>query len=235
MRWWGAILVSVVLVRCSPNRVTLPQSTIVSISYLKSLYKGLPLTITDDIAISGWVTSTDQFGEWYKTLVIEDGSEGLELKLTQTNLFETYRVGSVIYVRCNSLMLNSYGGTLQLDQITNHIDIIGQLPQSPTYTTTTIRELLPQLISRYVRLDELEFITEEVGQPLGSEYDYTNRHLIDRVGDTIILRISPHFRYASTTIPAESGTALGIISYFNGEYELKLNTISDLFFYSNRF
>ncbi len=223
------LFVVVLFLGCGDGNIRPPHSRKVSIAYLKSLYKGIPMTITDDIAIRGWVVSYDGAGEWYKTLVIEDESGGIVLKLDETNVSTKYPVDRIVEVNCNNLRLDSYGGTLQLDNITTHITATEGVHQNLLTKTIKIADLNPQLISRFIRIDSLQFATEEVGQRLGIDTAYTNRHLFDNAGDTIILRISPRANHINYTIPSTEILVKGIVSYFNGDYEIVINRINDLF------
>ena len=81
-----------------------------TIAQLVALYTpGHPLTITDEIVISGVVSTTDQPGNFYKSFFIQDETGGIEIKVGKNSLYNDYLPGQRIYVRCKDLTLGMYG------------------------------------------------------------------------------------------------------------------------------
>ena len=60
-----------------------------TIAQLAAMYtvQGQPIEIEDDIIIEGVVTTSDQPGNFYKSLYIEDGTCGMEIKLGRNGLY----------------------------------------------------------------------------------------------------------------------------------------------------
>ena len=86
-----------------------------SIADLKAMYEpGHPLVIEDDIVIKGQVTTSDEEGNFYRSLYIQDSTGGIELKLGKTGLYNVYKRGQWIYVKCKGLALGAYGRMVQL-------------------------------------------------------------------------------------------------------------------------
>ena len=88
-----------------------PNKTIME---LKSMYKNSPVTIEDDIVIGGQVVSEDKSGNVYKSLYIQDASGAIELKIGKNGLYNDYKLGQWVYVKCSGLTLGAYNGMLQL-------------------------------------------------------------------------------------------------------------------------
>lgn len=93
--------------------------TITSIADLKDMYKNKPLTIMDNIWIKGKVISSDQSGNIYNEVYIQDGKSekdgaAITVKLGKSSLYNEYELGRWIYVRCKGLTLGAYNGMLQL-------------------------------------------------------------------------------------------------------------------------
>ena len=68
-----------------------------------------PLTIRDDIVITGVVSTTDQPGNFYKSFFIQDETGGIEIKVGKNSLYNDYQPGQRIYVLCKDLTLGMYG------------------------------------------------------------------------------------------------------------------------------
>ncbi len=81
---------------------------------LKSMYNKAPLKIQDDIIIKGQVVSEDRSGNVYKSLYIQDETSGIEIKLGKSGLYNDYKLGQWVYVKCSGLTLGAYNGMLQI-------------------------------------------------------------------------------------------------------------------------
>ena len=82
-----------------------------TIKQLAEMYtvQGVPIEIEEDIIISGVVNTTDQPGNHYKSLYIQDETCGMEIKLGRNGLYNEYKLGQTIYVKCMGMTLGMYG------------------------------------------------------------------------------------------------------------------------------
>lgn len=81
-----------------------------TIAELAAMYEtGKPWTIDKNIVISGVVSTTDKYGNFYKSFYIQDETGGIELKLGKNGLYNDYLPGQRIYVDCRDLELGMYG------------------------------------------------------------------------------------------------------------------------------
>ncbi len=103
------------------DRATEPQFTVCppesqhSVAYLKSLCDGKSsVAITQEITIRGFVTANDLYGEFYRTIVVEDTSGGIAIAAEGAPLADLFPFGIVANVRCNGLTLCDYGGKIRL-------------------------------------------------------------------------------------------------------------------------
>ena len=88
-----------------------PNTTIME---LKSMYSNAPVKIEKDILIGGQVVSEDRSGNIYKSIYIQDATGGIELKIGKNGLYNDYKLGQWVYVKCSGLTLGAYNGMLQL-------------------------------------------------------------------------------------------------------------------------
>lgn len=109
----------------SENYENVPGSNVVqpgditpthTIAELVSLYTpGNQIVIEDDIVIAGRVISSDKRGNFYKQIFLQDETGGIELKLGKNSLYNDYKPGQMVYVKCGpgektgGLTLASYG------------------------------------------------------------------------------------------------------------------------------
>lgn len=81
-----------------------------TIAELAEMYRtGQPMEISEDIVIAGKVSTSDQAGNFYRSLYIQDETGGIELKLGKTGLYNDYKPGQTLYVKCRGLWLGMYG------------------------------------------------------------------------------------------------------------------------------
>lgn len=88
-----------------------PNKTILE---LKSLYKNAPVKIEDNIIIGGQVISEDRSGNIYKSIYIQDATGAIEVKIGKNSLYNDYKLGQWVYVKCSGLTLGAYNGMIQL-------------------------------------------------------------------------------------------------------------------------
>lgn len=84
---------------------------IITIRQLKSRYKshGKPVEITDDVWVRGQVISSDENGNVYRELYIQDATGALDIKIGKSSTYGDYPVGQILYVSCKGLTLGEYG------------------------------------------------------------------------------------------------------------------------------
>ncbi len=81
---------------------------------LKTLYKTGGVILYDEIWIKGQVVSSDQSGNLYKEVYIQDETGGIDLKLGRSSIYSEFPRGMWVYVYCTGLTLGAYNGMPQL-------------------------------------------------------------------------------------------------------------------------
>ena len=213
----------------------------VTIAYLRSMYGRQAVTVEGDVYITGRVVSTDHHGNFYKTLVVEDATGGIVVRIDLENYHRTYFYGTQLRIACNSLVLSSYGGTLQLgaysydegtadlghipeDRLSAIITIGEDEDELPAPTPITIPELAPGHISRMVIIRDVQFVDGGAGLKWCEQDADTDRMIVDRNGNRMAVRTSRYANFAGRVLPAGSGAIVGVVSYFNGAYQLTVHS-----------
>lgn len=81
-----------------------------TIRELSQMYQpGKPFVVNRDLIVGGQVVSTDQPGNFYKSLFLQDETGGLELKIGRNGLYNDYKQGQWVYVNCRDLSIGMYG------------------------------------------------------------------------------------------------------------------------------
>ncbi|MEG2061910.1 MAG: DUF5689 domain-containing protein [Alistipes sp.] len=238
-----ALLAVLLLVSCDKaSEITFDEETeaVRTIAYLKSLCTSETTPISQQIVVRGVVTANDHYGEFYKTLVIEDRSGGLSIALDHPLISDDFPIGAAVSVQCNGLVLCDYGGKIQLGTTPDGIGGAGRIPRDRigSYLRRNTSDDRPrQAVSRsfaeisechvdtYIRFEGVHFATSdfwcdtdpETQQPITTE-----RQLVDAAGHTFSVRTLATCIYAKEPVPQGTGSIYGIVDYFNGHFSLRV-------------
>ena len=193
------------------DRATQPEFTVRppepqnSVAYLKSLCDGKSsVAIAQDITIRGFVTANDLYGEFHRTIVVEDASGGISIAAEGSPLADLYPFGIVATVRCNGLTLC----------------------ETPSAQLLTFDAVSARHIDTRVRFDDVRFADAgktwcdtdpETGRAVATE-----REIVDTRGRTFTVRTAATCVYAKEPLPQGTGSLYGIIDYFAGKYTLRV-------------
>lgn len=62
-----------------------------------------------DFIVRAVVVSSDEGGNFYKSLVVQDSTGAIEIEINKTGIYPEYQVGQVVYIKCNGLCVDMYG------------------------------------------------------------------------------------------------------------------------------
>jgi hypothetical protein len=218
---------------------TVDFSSNTTVAGLKALYQGSLDSISDDIIIKGKVVANDESGNLYKKLVIQDETAGIEILLNKTSLYNEYKLGQMVYVKCKGMYLGDYGGLIQLGY--TYESKIGQLPEV-LIPDHLYRDSLPGSVPEPVQLDlgadnsaYLSMLVSidnatfaDGGKNTWATTDATTNRTLTSNGKSIIVRTSNYASFALDTIPSGYGKVLGILSSYNGDLQLTIRDTSDV-------
>ena len=219
-------------------------TTVVSVQYLKSLYRNYPFTIEDDFELDVMVIADDRQGTFANTIVVADESGGIEMKLSGTNLYRDFHVGQNLRISCRNLVLDSYGGVVQLgchsdnpeyetsfipySEILAYINKTNLEINYAIPAELTFAGLQPHHVSTLVAFSDVQFVEGELGLFWTEDDRDTDRHIVNRDGETLIVRTSRNAIFAGQLLPEYSGYIEGVLSYFNGQYQLRVYAVKNV-------
>lgn len=229
-----------------------------TIAEVKTAYANNSATITDDIIIEGYVSSSDESGNVYKTIYLQNAPEnptqGLVVSVDAVSTYTSYPQGSKVYIKLKGLAFGKYGGVLQvgynnLDPVSN-TTTFGRIPEKlvgnhlvrscdpkakivpKVITLSQLSSSIDPLIGALVQVNNAEFPVNllcNVYAPNGTSVD---RRIVDptRPADasTRVVRNSGYATFASEQLPAGNGTFVGVLSRYNSTYQFYINRVSDL-------
>lgn len=225
-----------------------------SIAQLLRFPEGIP--IDPEVVVSGIVVMDDRSGNYYKKIVVQDSTGGIEVLAGQNNLYNDYPVGRKVYLKCRGLYLGADGFNPQLgytpDAGGSLSDIPGLLLDDYIVKASFPHAVIPDTFSlsalsspaqakfrlnTLVAVKNAEFVPEHAGQPYAQPAaiaSVTSLTLNDCDGGKITLRNSGYARFQPYLTPAGRGTVCGIYTRYNNAAQLYIRDTTDLGFYSPR-
>ena len=227
-----------------------------TIEKLKSRYNGsLAQIIDSDFTISGIVTADDRSGNFYKQIVVEDGTGAILLNIDANNLYTRYPIGRKIYVRLKGLY---YGHSAKLPLLGSVPDYTGEvgripgagidshivranypneLPATRFSSLSGLTTLNEGMLNRLIQIENIQVVSEDTAKTFAlqpSVSSATNITLEDCDGNKIVLRTSGYASFQNIKLPKGKGTIKGIYSTFNNIPQLLIRDTSDIRFIAER-
>lgn len=222
----------------------------VKIADIKALYSGSTVQITEDLILEGYVSSSDETGNIYKTLYIQDAPEnpthGLTLSVNVTDMYAKFPVGSKVYIKVKDLYLGNYGGVVQLGDLEvdeNGAYAFGRISETK-YTQKFFKSCEPlatmvplsvniggfndNLIGALIQIPNTQFVAGVLCSTYALDQATVNKNLQDCSGNTVLVRNSGYSTFWNVTLPSGNGTAVAILSKFNTDYQLYVRDANDM-------
>lgn len=238
-----------------PAEGTIDIQSNLTIAELKSKHTlGAYEKLDQDWIIEGVVIADDQSGNYYKTIVIQDATGGIDVKLNANSLFNNYPIGRKIYIKVNGLYLGDYNGLIQLgggtyndtngnprlagieELLIPNFVLKGARNQAVTPKVTTIDQLTDADVSTLVILNAVQFAAQDTAQPYADAINKltVNRNVEDCNGGAIILRNSGYADFANQLMPGGNGTITAVYSIFGSDKQLYIRNTDDVVMHDAR-
>ena len=203
--------------------------------------------------LEGYVVSSDQSGNFYKELILQNAPEnaqrGIALQIDENNLFERFVLGSKIFIQLNGLSVAYQNGIIKLGILKeNSIERLSAFDidqhifrDSQQYDIIpkelTLDEISTESLNQLVHLKSLQFDdnllfpeTKTLANETSDNFDGL-RALHDCVTNLEIqLSTSTFSNFKNYNLPISKVNVEGILTrnYENTHYVLKMNRISNL-------
>ncbi|MDT0691194.1 DUF5689 domain-containing protein [Salegentibacter sp. F188] len=240
------------------------EGNLTSISAVKGSYDPVADEIytfqNTDTYFEGFVVSSDEGGNFYKELVLQDKPEnplaGIVVLVDENSLHETFNFGRKIYVKLDGLSLGYNNGLLQLG-IQNRGDVVA-IPNSMIdehlIRSEQTAEIIPlrlkisdfreQYKNLFVQVENVQFnrnlVRDEHIFSFASEtideYDGERQLESCESGATAVLSTSTFADFKALLLPQQSGSVKAVLSrnFYDDFYALVVNTPEDLNFSGER-
>lgn len=254
------IIITIGVVSCvkdsdfsTPNVDCVEQSLTATntLSQIKDMYAFGGTQFETDIIIEGYVVSSDQSGNIYKSLSIQDKPENptsaIKIAIDQTDIYTKYEVGRKIYVKLNGLAIDYSYGSLQIGKISNselegissfeidnHIvrscDVVEIVPKK-----VAIEDLTEDMLEMLIELESVQFRPEDLGE---SYANVDNTRTVNRtlqsfnskcnlIGE-VAVRNSGYADFKNELLPEGKGSVVAIFSNYYDDFQLYLRGANDV-------
>ncbi len=234
------------------------ELTEISITNVKNLYNGQVTLIESDLVVKGYVTSSDQTGNFYKEFYMQDALENptaaIGVVLNQVDSYNQFNQGREVYIKLKDLYvgLNSSDvltiggladgsevGEITANQIPDFIfrssitQTIVPFPAEPSDINNSHMGML-------VALQNVQFPANLVGSTFVGPYDdFDSQYPLVSCdnGAELLLETSSFATFNQVPLPLNGrGTIVGVISrtYGGNNIVMVLNSTDDINFNENR-
>lgn len=210
----------------------------------------------DHYIVKGRIISSDEAGNIFKKIVIEDETGGAIFSINATKLYETYRYGQELVVDVTGLWYGNYGAGVQIgskptsgdpatsapdrmaesiwtahaqtDGLANTDKIkIYELTVSEANAIRADRQQMLQWQGRLVRVKNVHF--EKPGEELATANQTNNtRYIVGEDGERMALNTSGYCTFWTTKAPKGTGDVLAVLTNYTTGWQLQLNNAEGL-------
>ncbi len=224
-----------------------------TIADIKAMHPSLGTNTQDSICrydeqfiVKAVVVSSDEGGNCYKYLTIQDETGGIEIAIDRSSLYNDYPVGQTVYLNCAGLIVGDYHNKYQVGWV--YEGSVGRIapialtrylskdglpdPTNPLVANPieikSVNDLTAENVNCLVKIDGCRFSAADDGLPLANN-DFSTDRVITFNGTNVTVRTSSYAYFRNTLIDASKEYCLyGILSIYNKDYQLTLRTKDDI-------
>ncbi len=241
------------------NKFDAPNTTLAAFKALAPA-SGYVL-ITDDQIFDGYIISSDENGNFYKTISFQDKPEnptaGLQIEVDKSSNYADFPVGTHIRINAKGLRVGTDRGAVKIGSVDPNY-AIGRIPGAlfskyisgvcdgtklqivpikPTVLPNLDEARKEQYINTLVQVANVQFADFEMGKTYVQQNPAvdTERSIVDASGFTTVIRNSAFASFGSEVLPAGNGTATFVVSRYNINWQMYIRSLSDIKFTGQRF
>lgn len=207
--------------------------TMKTVAEVKAYFTGALAQIPDNAYLKAQVTANDKTGNLFKYIYVEDKTGGIRVNIDMASLYADPRffVGKQVLINLKDLYVGSVNTEVQLGGLFN--GNVGRVLANDVYkhffpttdftdvvaTEKTIAGLTDADVGRWIKIKNLQFINDDLGESYAGGSN-TSRTLEDCSGAKISLTTSSFANFASRQIDSGKGDLYGVLTKYNGKYEV---------------
>jgi len=236
-----------------------PEITVTNtIEQIKEMYRyGGATVIETEVVIEGYVVSSDESGNIYKVISIQDKPENptsaIKIAINQTDLYTKYNIGRKIFIKLKGLAVGYSFGSFQIGkavgteldripatEVNNYIvrscEVAEIIPK-----VVRIEDLNDTMLEMLIKIENVQFKDNELGKTYGN---LDNSTTVDRglgslkddciLTNEIILRNSGYSDFKNELLPEGKGSITAIFSNYYDDFQLYIRDTNDVNLYEER-
>ncbi len=236
---------------------------LMTISQVKSFFVNGEVTLIEsNIAVKGYVVSSDMTGNFYKEFYMQDEPEnptaGIKVVLNQVDSYNQFNIGREIYIKLQNLYIGetnsgdgviTIGGSInqygdEVEEITENMAVSSILRSSNTFDiiplSLNLSEINDSHIGIFVTAQNAQFSNFLSGLTYVDPYDdYDTQRDLESCVDSGSIKVetSAYASFQDNLLPTEgSGTLSAVVtrSYDGDDRVMMLNSTDDVTFSSSR-
>jgi hypothetical protein len=213
--------------------------------------------INEDIVISGYVVTTDAYGNFYKSLYLQDKSENattsIEVQIDLPNYYTKFPLGRKIFIRLQGLsIVKAYGVVTigkaiggDLERIPNVIikdHIFRSCEVEEVHSKKiNIQEINDSNVGLFVKFENIQLKNSSLEKTYANTSDTKSVDIeFEQFSENcksngvVTVQTSGFSKFKSAIIPNKNGVLEGVIDKYYGLYHLKINDTANVQFHSDR-
>jgi len=219
------------------------------------LYQGSTLKILEDLVLEGYVISSDESGNFFNSLHIQDKAsnptKGIQIEMDLRDSYLRFSPGDKVYIHLKGLYLGRTKAIFKLGSAYTSFGnlILGRIPthaiSKHIYKScdkeyllapliTTVQDLEFQNANTLITIESIEFSEEELGESYAEEEEMSTRILIDCNDRQLLLLNSGYADFSQELLPEGMGSITGIYYPENDLPQLIVRSQADLNFNKER-
>lgn len=228
MRYTLPILLITLFISCNytDNLDTKPYDHLEPNSWIEELEEGV---VSEDVVIRGVVTTSDSCGNFYQSMMVQDPTAALEVRLGFYDIYTLYRRNEMVCLRLEGINLKLENGVLVANY--GSMPIAGQRIFRAGHSNDYIEpiklhidELDQSYTGLYIELSGGSF-TQGGTAVWSGERTYSLKG-----SASIRVYTSPFATYASDTLPKGNVSLRGILTIYNDHLQFRMSTSEDILF-----
>ena len=210
-------------------------------------------TYTADDIIEGYVISSDEGGNFYKSMYFQalDGSKGFNLSVDEVNAYtKGFQSGKKVFLKLKGLAYvnpSSFARGLifgapptdiyAVDRLSEFVykdflipscDLVSE--DAIVHKITLAQAFSDTYLNTLVEIDNVQFVDEYVGgtYDINREDDYDSSIYITNGINSLTIRTSRYANFAGYKVPAGKGKIRGVLTKYNATYQIIMRTERDV-------
>lgn len=210
---------------------------------------------TESIVVEGYVSSSDEQGNFFKTISIQDKlvdpTIGVQVEMDVTNLFRKFPIGHKIQVSLNGIYAGFDRGVIKIGEtymqngetrvgrmsalvVPEHVQVTCDFDSiKPVEFNSISAALASGKLNTLIKINNVQFA--QTGVPYSEPGATTDRMIIDPNATTVIVRNSNFATFAATIVPEGSGSITAVLSKYNSTFQIYIRDTNDIAFDQPRF